>query len=110
MNENITKATEKILSELCEVIKMQASEARQPEQMILNSIEAMGNNIAKAISSEIKAMSAHMDVLNQALLDAIMKQLNTSNHTKETPKYPNVDYTVTTSESPSMLNLNPTPL
>jgi hypothetical protein len=41
--------------------------------MILNGVEAMGNNIAKAISSEIQAMSTHVDVLNQALLDAIMK-------------------------------------
>jgi hypothetical protein len=33
----------------------------------------MGNNIVKAISSEIQALSAHVDMLNQALLDAIMK-------------------------------------
>jgi hypothetical protein len=58
------------MSELCEFTKMQASEARQHEQMILNGVEAMGNNIAKAINSEIQAMSAHVDVLNQALLDA----------------------------------------
>jgi hypothetical protein len=31
------------------------------------------SNIAKAISSEIQAMSARVDVLNQASLDAIMK-------------------------------------
>jgi hypothetical protein len=52
---------------------MQANEAHQHKQTILNGIEAMGNNITKAISSEIQAMSTHMDMLNQALLDAIMK-------------------------------------
>jgi hypothetical protein len=52
---------------------MQASEARQCGQMILNGVEAMGNNITKAISSEIQAMSARVDMLNQASLDAIMK-------------------------------------
>jgi hypothetical protein len=88
---------------------MQASEACQHEQTILNGIEAMGNNIMKATSSEIQAMSACMDMLNQVLLDAIMKQLNMSNHAKETPKSPTVDYTMTTSESPSMLNSNPAP-
>jgi hypothetical protein len=67
------ESNRKLLSELCEITKTQASEARQREQTILNGIEAMGNNIAKAISSEIQAMSAHMDVLNQASLDAIMK-------------------------------------
>jgi hypothetical protein len=63
----------KLLSELCEITKTQASEVCQHKQTILNGIEAMGNNIAKAISSEIQAMSARVDVLNQALLDAIMK-------------------------------------
>jgi hypothetical protein len=52
--------------------------------MILNGIEAMGNNIAKVINTEIQAMSARVDVLNQASLDAIMNKLNTSSHTKET--------------------------
>jgi hypothetical protein len=52
---------------------MQASEARQHEQTILNGVEAMGNNIAKAIGSEVQAMSACVDILNQASLDAIMK-------------------------------------
>jgi hypothetical protein len=88
---------------------MQASEACQHEQTILNGIEAMGNNIAKVISSEIQAMSACVDVLNQALLDAIMKRLNVSNHAKENPNLPTVDYTTTMSESPSMSNSNPTP-
>jgi hypothetical protein len=97
----------KLLSELCEITKTQASEARQCEQTILNGIEAMGNNIAKAISSEIQAMSTCVDVLNQASLDAIMKQLNTSNHTKENTNSPTADYTTTTSESPS--TPNPTP-
>jgi hypothetical protein len=63
----------KLLSELCEITKMQASEACQHEQSILNGIEAMGNNITKAIGSEIQAMSARVDILNQVSLDAIMK-------------------------------------
>jgi hypothetical protein len=67
------KSDRKLLSELCEITKTQASEARQREQTILNGIEAMGNNIAKAVSSEIQAMSTRVDVLNQASLDAIMK-------------------------------------
>jgi hypothetical protein len=58
---------------LSEITKTQASEACQHEQTIPNGVEAMGNNIAKAIGSEIQAMSARMDILNQALLDAIMK-------------------------------------
>jgi hypothetical protein len=87
---------------------MQASEARQHKQTILNGIEAMGNNITKAISSEIH--STPMDVLNQASLDAIMKQLNASNHTKESSKSPTIDYMTTMSEIPSMPNPNPTPL
>jgi hypothetical protein len=53
----------KLLSELCEITKTQASEARQHEQTILNGIEAMGNNIAKAIGSEIQAMSARVGVI-----------------------------------------------
>jgi Zn-dependent metalloprotease len=67
------KSNRKLLSELCEITKTQASEAHQCEQTVLNGIEAMGNNIVKAISSEIQAMSAHVDVLNQVSLDAIMK-------------------------------------
>jgi hypothetical protein len=67
------KSDRKLLSELCEITKMQASEGRQREQTILNGVEAMGNNIVKAIGSEIQAMSACVDVLNQASLDAIMK-------------------------------------
>jgi hypothetical protein len=67
------KSDRKLLSELCEITKTQASEARQHEQTILNGVEAMGKNIAKAISSEIQAMSARMDMLNQVSLDAIMK-------------------------------------
>jgi hypothetical protein len=56
------KSNRKILSELCEVTKTQASEACQGKQTILNGVEAMGNNIAKAISSEIQA--ARVDMLN----------------------------------------------
>jgi hypothetical protein len=67
----------------------------------------MGNNITKAINSEIQAMSTRVDVLNQALLDAIMKRLNTSNHAKENTNSPTADYMTTTSESPS--TPNPTP-
>jgi hypothetical protein len=107
------ESNRRLLSELCEITMTQASEARQHKQTILNGIEAMGNNIAKVISSEIhvhvQAMSAHVDVLNQVSLDAIMKRLNTSNHAKETPNSPTVHYTMTTSESLSMSNSNPTP-
>jgi TATA-box binding protein (TBP) (component of TFIID and TFIIIB) len=74
------------MSELCEFTKTQANEAHQCKQMILNGIEAMGNNITKAINSEIQAMSTCMDVLNQASLDAIMNKLNTSSYAKETSK------------------------
>jgi hypothetical protein len=52
-------------------------------------------------------MSTHVDVLNQALLDAIMKRLNASNHAKENTNSPTADYTTTTSESLS--TPNPTP-
>jgi hypothetical protein len=103
------ESNRKLLSELCEITKTQASEARQREQTILNGIEAMGNNIAKAIGSEIQAMSARVDILNQASLDATMKQLNASNHAKENTDSPTVDYTITTSKSPSTPNSNPTP-
>jgi hypothetical protein len=88
------------MSELCEFTKTQASEARQRKQTILNGIEAMGNNIAKAINAETQAMSAHVDVLNQASLDAIMNKLNTSSYAKETSRPHTTDYT-TPSESPS---------
>jgi hypothetical protein len=83
----------KVMSELCEFTKMQASEARQCEQ-ILNGVEAMGNNIAKAINSEIQAMSACMSVLNQALLDAIMNKLNASSCMKETSRPRTANYTM----------------
>jgi hypothetical protein len=94
------------MSDLCEFTKTQASEARQHEQTILNGIEAMGNNIAKAINAEIQAMSARMDVLNQALLDAIMNKLNTSSHMKETSRPHTTDY-MTPSKSPSTPNPEP---
>jgi hypothetical protein len=73
MDKKNCESDRKLLSELCEITKMQASEAHQHKQTILNGVEAMGNNIAKVISSEIQAMSACVDVLNQASLDAIMK-------------------------------------
>jgi hypothetical protein len=41
------------MSDLCEFTKMQASEAHQGEQTIINGIEAMGNNIAKVMNTEI---------------------------------------------------------
>jgi hypothetical protein len=94
------------MSDLCEFTKTQAGEARQCEQTILNGIEAMGNNIAKAMNTEIQAMSAHVDVLNQALLDAIMNKLNASSYAKETSRPRTTDYT-TPSESPSTLNPEP---
>jgi hypothetical protein len=90
----------------CEFTKTQASEARQHEQMILNGIEAMGNNITKAINAEIQAMSARVDMLNQASLDAIMNKLNTSSYTKETSRPRTTDYT-TPSESLSTPNPEP---
>jgi hypothetical protein len=97
------------MSELCEFTKMQASEACQHKHTILNGVEAMGNNIAKAINSEIQAMSAHMDVLNQASLDAIMNKLNISSYAKETSKPRTADYT-TPSKSPPTPNPKPGPL
>jgi hypothetical protein len=39
-------------------------------------------------------MSAHMDVLNQALLDAIMNKLNASSYVKETSRPHTADYTM----------------
>ena len=45
-------------------------------------------------------MSSHTDVLNQAVLDTIMKQLHAINHTKETLKSPNTNYSTMTSEDP----------
>jgi hypothetical protein len=97
------------MSELCEFTKMQASEARQCEQTILNGIEAMGNNIVKAINSEIQAMSARVDMLNQASLDTIMNKLNTSSYMKETSKPHTADYMMP-SESLSTPNPKPGPL
>jgi hypothetical protein len=41
------------MSDLCEFTKTQASEACQREQTIINGIEAMGNNIAKAMNAEM---------------------------------------------------------
>jgi hypothetical protein len=102
------ESEQKVISELCEFTKMQASEAHQHEQMILNGVEAMGNNIAKAINSEIQAMSTRMDVLNQASLDAIMNKLNTSSYMKETSRPRTADYT-TPSKSPSTPNPKPEP-
>jgi hypothetical protein len=96
------------MAELCEFTKTQASEAHQRKQMILNDVEAMGNNIAKAINSEIQAMSAHVDVLNQASLDAIMNKLNTSSYVKETSRPHTADYMMP-SESPSTPNPEPEP-
>jgi hypothetical protein len=66
----------------------------------------MGNNIVKAINAEIQAMSARVDVLNQASLDAIMNKLNTSSYAKETSRPRTTDYT-TPSESPSTPNPEP---
>jgi hypothetical protein len=94
------------MSELCEFTKTQSSEARQRKQTILNGIEAMGNNIVKAINAEIQAMSARVDVLNQASLDAIMNKLNTSSYAKETSRPCTTDYTMP-SESPSTPNPEP---
>jgi hypothetical protein len=94
------------MAELCEFTKTQASEAHQREQTILNGIEAMGNNIAKAINAEIQAMSARVDVLNQASLDAIMNKLNTSSYVKETSRPRTTDYTT---PSKSLSTPNPEP-
>jgi hypothetical protein len=100
------ESEQKVMSELCEFTKTQASEAHQREQTILNGIEAMGNNIAKAINTEIQAMSACVDVLNQASLEAIMNKLNTSSYAKETSRPRTTDY-MTPSESPSTPNPEP---
>jgi hypothetical protein len=94
------ESEQKVMSELCEFTTTQASEAHQREQMILNGIKAMGNNIAKAINAEIQAMSARVDVLNQASLDAIMNKLNTSSYMKETSRPCTTHYTMP-SKSPS---------
>ena len=100
-NERNTRESElKILKELHDSNKTQAAEARKREDAILNGIEQMGTNIAKAINSEITAFSNHANVLNEAALDAIMKQLHAMNHTKETPKSPETNYSTTTSEDP----------
>jgi hypothetical protein len=76
------------------------------KQTILNGIEAMGNNIAKAMNAEIQAMSARVDVLNQASLDTIMNKLNASSYAKETSRPHTIDYT-TPSKSPSTPNPEP---
>jgi hypothetical protein len=56
---------------------MQATEACQQEETILNGIKAMGKNIAKAMNTELKTMSAQVDMLNQVSLDTIMDHLIT---------------------------------
>jgi hypothetical protein len=58
------------------------------------------------MNTEIQAMSARGDVLNQALLDAIMNKLNASSYTKETSRPRMTDYT-TPSESLSTPNPEP---
>ena len=58
----------------------------------------MGMNIAKVINSEITALLSRANMLNEAVLDTIMKQLHAMNHTKETPKSPDINYSTTTSE------------
>ena len=100
-NEQNTRESElKILKELRDSNKTQAAEAHKREDAILNGIEQMGTNIAKVINSEITALSSHANVLNEAALDAIMKQLHAMNHTKETPKSPDTNYSMMTSEDP----------
>ena len=90
----------KILKELHDSNKTQAAEACKRKEAILNGIKEMGTNIMKVINPEITAMSSHTDVLNQAVLDTIMKQLHVISHTKETPKSPNTNYSTTTSKDP----------
>ena len=97
---NTCKSKLKILKELRDSNKTQAAEACKHEDAILNGIKQMGTNIVKAINSEITALSSHANVLNKAALDAIMKQLHMINHTKETPKSPNTNYSTMTSEDP----------
>ena len=90
----------KILKELHDSNKTQAAEPRKHEEAILNGIEQMGTNIVKAINPEITVMLSHADVLNQAALDTIMKQLHVISHNKETPKSPDTNYSTMTSEDP----------
>ena len=80
--------------------KTQAAEAHKCKDTILNGIKQMGTNIVKVINSEITVVSDHADMLNQAVLDAIMKQLHTISHTKETPKSPDTNYSMMTSKDP----------
>ena len=100
-NERNTHESElKILKELRDSNKTQAAEARKCEDTILNGIKQMGMNIVKVINSEITVLSSCANVLNKAALDTIMKQLHVMNHTKETPKSPDTNYSTTTSEDP----------
>ena len=100
-NKRDTRKSEvKILKEMHDSNKTQAAEACKREDAILNGIEQMGMNIVKAINSEITALSSRTNVLNEAALDVIMKQLHMMNHTKETPKSPDTNYSTTTSEDP----------
>ena len=96
--QNTRKSELKILKELHDSNKTQAAEAHKHEDAILNGIEQMGMNIAKAINSEITALSSRTNMLNKAALDTIMKQLHAMNHTKETPKSPDTNYSMMTSE------------
>ena len=89
--QNTCESKLKILKELCDSNKTQAAEARKHEDAILNGIKQMGMNIAKAINSEITALSSCTNMLNEAALDTIMKQLHAMNHTKETPKSPDTN-------------------
>ena len=100
-NEQNTHESElKILKELCDSNKTQAAEARKCKDAILNGIKQMGMNITKAINSEITALLSRTNMLNKAALDAIMKQLHVINHTKETPKSPDTNYSTMTSKDP----------
>ena len=98
--QNTCESELKILKELHDSNKTQAAEAHKCEDTILNGIEQMGMNIMKAINSEITVLSSHTDVLNEAVLDAIMKQLHAMSHMKETPKSPNTNYSMAASEDP----------
>ena len=100
-NEQRTHESElKTLKELHDSTKTQAAEARKCKDAILNGIKKMGTNIMKAIHSEITVMSNHANVLHQAVLDTIMKQLHAISQTKETPKSPETNYSVMTNEDP----------
>ena len=94
------KSELKTLKELCDTTKTQAAEACKCEDAILNGIEKMGTNIMKAVQFNITVISEFIDILNQAALDTIMKQLHSINHTKETPKSPETNYSTMTGEDP----------